>query len=87
MVVETAGLNDMSWLDLTGHPHSEALHVFERFHRGDLGRMEIQITIDDPGTYREPWTVTEGTRLLPDMELLEFICAENEKDSSHLVGK
>jgi hypothetical protein len=87
LVVETAGLNDKSWLDLTGHPHSEALHVFERFHRSDLGRMEIQITIDDPSAYRKPWTVTEGTHLLPDTELLEFICNENEKDGPHLVGR
>jgi hypothetical protein len=87
LVVETAGLNDKSWLDLTGHPHSEALHVFERFHRSDLGRMEIQITIDDPSAYRKPWTVTEGIHLLPDTELLEFICNENEKDGSHLVGR
>jgi hypothetical protein len=79
--------SDKSWLDMMGHPHTEALHVSERYRRSDLGRMEIQITIDDPGTYVKPWTVTESSRLRPDTELLEFICNENEKDLPHLVGK
>jgi hypothetical protein len=87
LVVDTAGLNDKSWLDMMGHPHTEAMHVIERYRRGDLGRMEIQITIDDPGAYIKPWTATESARLLPDTELLEFICNENEKDVPHLVGK
>jgi hypothetical protein len=87
LVVDTTGLNDKSWLDLMGHPHTEALHVIERYRRSDLGRMEIQITIDDPGAYLKPWTVTESSRLFPDTELLEFICNENEKDLPHLVGK
>ena len=87
LVVETAGMNDKSWLDMMGHPHTEALHVIERYRRSDFGRMEIQMTIDDPGAYRKPWTVTEGTHWLRDTELLEFICNENEKDSSHLVGR
>jgi hypothetical protein len=87
LVVETAGLNDQSWLDVMGHPHTEAMHVIERYRRSDLGRMEIQIAIDDPGAYLKPWTVTESLRLLPDTELLEFICNENEKDLPHLVGR
>jgi hypothetical protein len=86
-VVDTAGLNDRSWLDMMGHPQTEALHVIELYRRSDLGRMEIQITIDDPVAYIKPWTVTESSRLLPDTELLEFICNENEKDLPHLVGR
>jgi hypothetical protein len=87
LVVDTVGLNDRSWLDLTGHPHTEALHVVERLRRNDLGHMEMQITIDDPETYMKPWTATEGVRLYPDAELLEFVCNENERDLPHLVGK
>jgi hypothetical protein len=49
--------------------------------------MEVQITIDDPGAYIKPWTVTESSRLLSDTELLEFICNENEKDQPHLCGQ
>jgi hypothetical protein len=86
LVVDTAGFNDQSWLDDPGHPHTDALHVTERFRRKDFGHMEIQITIDDPKAYTKPWTVTESFNLLPDTEILENIC-ENEKDVKHLVGK
>jgi hypothetical protein len=87
LAVETAGFNDKTWLDGFGHPHTEAMHVIERFMRHDLGHMDIQITIDDPKAYTKPWTVTEGAELLPDTDLLEFVCDENEKDAKHLVGK
>ena len=86
LVVETIGLNDQTWLDDGGHPHSEALHVTERFTRRDFGHMEIRITIDDPKAYTKPWTVTIPKTLMPDTELIEFMC-ENEKDLVHLVGK
>jgi hypothetical protein len=86
LVVDTAGFNDQSWLDDPGHPHTEALHVTERFRRKDFGHLEIQITIDDPKAYTKAWTVTENFGLMADTELLENIC-ENEKDVRHLVGK
>lgn len=86
LVADTIGLNDKTWLDDSGHPHTEALHVVERFHRRDFGHMETQITVDDPEAYTRPWTVTIQKSLMPDTELIEFIC-ENEKDYVHLVGK
>ena len=86
LVVDTTGFNDQSWLDDPGHPHTEALHVIERFRRKDFGHLDIQITIDDPKAYTKSWTVTENFNLLADTELLENIC-ENEKDVRHLVGK
>jgi hypothetical protein len=85
-VVETTGFNDQTWLDDPGHPHTDALHVFERFRRRDFGHLEIDITIDDPKAYTKPWTVTARFDLLPDTELIENIC-ENEKDAQHMVGK
>ena len=85
-VVETNGLNDQTWLDDGGHPHSEALKVTERFTRRDFGHMQIQITVDDPKSYTKPWTVTIPKDLMPDTELIEWMC-ENEKDYAHLVGK
>jgi hypothetical protein len=85
-VVETIGLNDQTWLDDGGHPHTEALRVTERFTRRDFGHMDIQITIDDPGSYTKPWTVTIPKQLMVDAELIEFMC-ENEKDLPHMVGK
>jgi hypothetical protein len=85
-VVETTGLNDQTWLDDGGHPHTEDLHVTERFRRRDFGHLDIQVTIDDPKAYNKPWTVTIPKQLLADTELIEWMC-ENEKDYIHLVGK
>jgi len=79
LVVDSIGFNDLTWLDNAGTPHSEALHVTERFHRRDLGHLDIQITIDDPKTFSHPFNVTEHARLSPNAELTEFICLENRK--------
>ena len=83
LVVDVNGFNDKSWLDASGHPHSEALHLTERFRRIDFGHMEIQITIDDPKNYTEPFTIKSNQRLRADTDILEFVCLENEKDASH----
>jgi hypothetical protein len=87
LVVQSIGFNDRGWLDARGHTHSEALHLTERFHRLDFGHMEVQLTIDDPETYTRPFSVTLKQRLMPDTDLLESFCAENEKDATHLGGK
>jgi hypothetical protein len=87
LVVDSIGFNDRSWLDARGHTHSEALHLTERFHRLDFGHMEVLLTIDDPKTYTRPFTIKLKQRLLPDTDLLEDFCAENEKDLRHIDGK
>jgi len=87
LVVDTVGFNDRGWLDARGHTHSEALHLTERFHRLDFGQMEVQLTIDDAQTYTRPFTIKLKQRLLPDSDLLESICAENEKDAHHTAVK
>jgi hypothetical protein len=87
LVVDTIGFNDRGWLDARGHTHSEALHLTERFHRLDFGHMELDLTIDDPKTYTRPFTIKLKQHLLPDTDLLESFCAENEKDRSHIDGK
>ncbi|MEO8097160.1 MAG: hypothetical protein ABI811_05620 [Acidobacteriota bacterium] len=87
LVVETSGFNDQVWLDNNGHPGTEALRVTERIRRKDFGNMQMDVTIDDPKAYTKPWTVSLAFRLLPDTELLEYICSENNKDLEHLVGK
>jgi hypothetical protein len=79
LVVDTVGFNDTTWLDNAGTPHSESLHVTERFRRPDKEHLDIQITIDDPKTFRKPFTVTQHARLAPAIELTEFICLENRK--------
>ncbi len=87
LIVETAGQNDKSWLDSGGHPHSEQLRVTEKFHRRNFGTIDLETTIDDPGAYSKSWTVNYELRLMPDTELLEYVCTENNKDVEHLVGK
>ncbi len=87
LVVETAGFNDKTWLDFSGHPHTDAMRVIERFQRRDMRHLDVRITIDDPKAYTKPWTVTIPAELFPDGDLLEAVCNENEKDIRHLVGK
>jgi hypothetical protein len=86
LVVDTRGFNGKTWLDQTGKPTSDALHVTERFRRTDFGHMEIQITIDDPKVYTKPWQVKEQASLMPDSEIFESAC-ENNRDLEHLRGK
>ncbi len=87
LVVESNGFNGKAWLSFQGNPITDALHVTERIHRRDFGHMDIQITIDDPKAYTKPWTTELRPELIPDTELIEFVCNENEKDLPHLVGK
>jgi hypothetical protein len=85
LVVETTGFNGTGWLDVYGSPFTEEAHITERFRRVNFGRLEIDVTIDDPKAYTRPWTVRVNQRLLPDSELIEFICNENERSSTHFV--
>lgn len=83
-VVETTGFKDGGWLDTKkGRPHSDALHVTERFHRTDFGHMDLTVTIDDPKAYLKPWTITAPLRLLPDTELIEVFCDGHEHTMEH----
>jgi hypothetical protein len=86
-VVQTIGFSDGLWLDRNGSPMTDAAKITERFRRINYGKLEIEITVDDPKAYTAPWTVKLTHSLLPDTELLGYICLENEKDSSHFVGK
>jgi hypothetical protein len=87
-VVEAAGFKDPgTWLDNGGYPHTDALHLTERFRRPNFGTMQLDVAIDDPKAYSKPWkSATMHFKVLPDTELLEHLC-ENEKDAPHLVGK
>ncbi len=83
-VVETAGFNDKTGLDLMGHPHSEALRITERFHRRDFGHLDVEMTFDDPQMYTKPFTLKIPHDLLADADIFESFCNQNEKDSVHL---
>ena len=81
LVVDTAGFNDRGWLDARGTPHSEDMRVEERFHRRDYGHLELTVTITDPRTFTRPITFSVVEDLLPDTDLLEHYCLENERDA------
>ncbi len=84
LVVDTAGFNDRSWLDVRGTPHSEEMRVEERFRRPDYGHLDMTITITDPKTFTRPIAFNAVLDLMPDTELLEHYCQENEKDDEHI---
>jgi hypothetical protein len=84
LIVDSTGFNGKIWLDTPGHPATDALHITERFERPDSGHLEVQLTIDDPQAYTKPWTVRLEMHLLPDGDLLEYVCNENEKDAPHV---
>lgn len=85
LVVDTAGFNDRSWLDIEGHPHTEALHITERLRRRDFGHMDLEMTIDDPKAFTRPFSFRMDKTLVPDTDLLESIC-ENDRSVPHMLG-
>ncbi len=86
LIVDTVAFNDKFWFDFLGHPHTEQLHTLERYRRPGLGTLIEEVTIDDPGAYTRPFTVSGTHRLLLHDELMEYVCQENEKDTKHLSG-
>jgi len=87
LVVDTIGFNDKAWFGADSIPHTEKMHITERFHRADLGHLEVEITIEDPDTFIKPWIIKRAADLAPNDEILEYVCTENERDREHMVGK
>ena len=87
LVVETIGFRDDVWLDVNGSPLTESGRMRERMRRVNYGNLETEITVEDPKAYTQPWTVKVNHRIMLDTDLIEFVCAENEKDVPHLIGK
>ena len=86
-VVDTIGVNDKTWMDNAGRPHSDALRTIERYRRQNFGTMDVTLTIDDPKAYTRPWTVNNSpSRLVVGQDLLEYVCTENNRDVEHLFG-
>jgi hypothetical protein len=77
LVVETNGFQDGQWLDGAGSPLTEAAKMTEKFRRPNYGSLQIEMTVDNPKACTKPWNT----------ELLDYICLENEKNSTHLVGE
>jgi len=87
LVVETTGFRDDVWLDVNGSPLTNTGKLTEKFRRPTFGTLEIDVTVEDPKVYTKPFTVRVNQRLMPDTDLIEFICGENEKSDAHLIGK
>jgi hypothetical protein len=79
LVIDTVGFNDKFWFDVKGLPHTEKLHTIERWTRTDMGHLINEVTIEDPGAYKKPFTVTFTATLRPDEEIMEYICQENNQ--------
>jgi len=79
LMVDVVGFNDRSWLDSSGHPHGEKLHVVEKYTRVDSSKLEYTATIDDPEYYTRPWTVTTSATYRPNDRLKEYICQEEQQ--------
>ncbi len=86
LVIRSLGFRDDQWLDAAGSPLTNAATVTERFRRRDYGHMQAQIDVDDPRSYTQPWTATVELVLVPDTDLLDSACWENEKDVPHLLN-
>jgi hypothetical protein len=88
LVVESTGFRSEGiWLDRKGSPLTDAARITERFRRMNYGRMEVQVTVNDPKAYTAPWTATLNEFIAPNTELLDFVCLENNTDAPHLIGK
>ena len=87
LVIDSAGFNDRSWLDARGTPRSTDMRIEERFHRRDYGHMDLTIMITDPQIFTKPISFSVVEELLPDTDLLEHYCVENERDDAHMPGR
>ena len=87
LVVETTGFRDDVWLDVNGSPLTNAGKMIEKFRRPTYGKLDIEVTVDDPSAYTKPFTVAVHQQIMLNTDLIEFICSENEKSDAHLTGK
>ena len=77
LVVDAVGFNEGTWIDGYGDPHTDQLHIIERYSRPDLMTLHYQATIEDPGAYTRPWTIAFDLAWNPNGEIMEYICREN----------
>lgn len=90
LVVETNGLDERTWIDRAGRPHSDELRVHERYHRADRDHLDLSVTIDDPKMYTKPWVALDNLRFdlqPPDFDVREMICSPSEfTEYNKLIG-
>lgn len=89
LVVDTVGTTDRTWLDSPAHPHTEQLHLIERYKRVDNTTVQLDITIDDPGAYTKAWSGRRTFRR-SDTGFLRYpwVCSMREQQEHHdIFGK
>jgi hypothetical protein len=87
LVVDSVGFNDKFWFDFAGHPHTEKLHIVERYRRPDSAHLDYDVTIEDPGAYTKPFVMRGHSALDTSGEIMEYVCNENNQDVPHILGK
>jgi len=87
LVVDTVGMNERSWMNRDGLPHTDRLHLVERFSRPDFNTLEYQVTLEDPGAYTAPWTSGYTLGWRAGEEMFEYICQENNLSPESMLGE
>ena len=80
LVVESNGFNDKTWVSRQGLSHTDALRMQERYRRKNVGALDIEVTVADPGAFAKPWSFMVEKTLAADTEMLELVC---ERSSDH----
>jgi hypothetical protein len=88
LVIDSIGFKDkLSWVDDDAHPHSDAMHVVERWSRPDWDHLKHDLWVEDPKFYTKPWTLSRVfTHMAPGKQPMEYACNENNKDLAHGLG-
>jgi len=87
LVIDSSGFNDRGWIDARGTPHTEAMRVTERFHRRDYGHLDLAVTVSDPAVFTRDIPFSVVLDLMPDTDVFEHYCLENERDDTHFPGR
>src|SRR6202140_2141714 len=88
LVIDSIGFKDkLSWIDDDAHPHSDAMHVVERWSRPDADHLAHELWVEDPKFYTKPWTFSRVyDHMAPGKQPMEYACTENNKDLAHGLG-
>jgi len=89
LIVDRVGFNEGSWLGpgSQGLPHTDMLHLIERYSRPDMGHLEVETIVEDRGAYVKPWTRKTSYELQPNEEVHEYVCNENNLDPANILRK
>jgi hypothetical protein len=77
LVIDVVGFNEKFWMNRDGLPHTDQMHLMEKFTRVDFNTLKYEVTVDDPGAYTAPWTSGFNLRWTDGQELFEYVCQDN----------